>query len=198
MKKAILTAGIVAIVLAMAGADALARGGRRGRMRAGGPGMGPGAVSMLNLTADQQQQIVKLRAEHQVQVAPLLAELGVKRAELQTLWLAGGLDAGAVRDKSAEIEKLRSQLHEARVEHRLAVAGILTPVQRQQMARVRGYGFRGQGGQGMTMCNRHGGRGMGAGVGIGQRGGRGKGAGAGFGKGGGPARGGAGWGPGGW
>lgn len=190
MNKAISTAGIVAIVLTMAGADALARGGRRGRMRAGGPGMGPGAVAALNLTADQRQQLVKLRAEHQAQVAPLRAELGVKRAELQVLWVADELDAAAVRDKSAEIEKLRSRLHDSRVQHRLAVAAILTPEQRQQMARVRGHGPRGRGGPGMMMCNR--------------RGGRGKGAGFGFGRGDGPARGGAGWGqgagrgPGGW
>lgn len=154
MRRNWMIGALVLMVTALAAGDVLAKG--RGR---GGPGRGQGALggtgpgAGLDLTAEQQQRLAKLRAEHSAQMAETRAALQVKRTELRALWLADSPDRQAILAKQAEMEPLRAKLRQARVDHRLVVHTLLTPEQRVRWAdrpgRGRGMGPGcGQGGRG--------------------------------------------------
>lgn len=110
----------------------------------------PALPNIPELTEAQQQKLDNANITHIRAITPLRADIDVAETELEALWRAEKLDAKAITDKVRRISDLRAQLELANVNHRLAVAGVLSPEQRKAM------------GPGM----RHGRRGMGRGCGM--------------------------------
>jgi Spy/CpxP family protein refolding chaperone len=130
----------VAAAWLAAGAPAEAQG-RRGR----GPGWDQGRlVARLDLTADQARKVANLRAEHRKGQIQRRAALRVAQIELGELLGAAKLDEAAIKAKAHEIGDMQAAQLRARVEHRLAVAQVLTPEQRE---RARGLLAVGRGGR---------------------------------------------------
>lgn len=92
-----------------------------------------GHLKSLNLSQQQQQQISQMRSNMVTKTAPLRAQLEVKRAELRSLWLATTPNRGAIVAKHSEVDGLRRQLRNARIDFRLKVFSVLTPQQRSQL-----------------------------------------------------------------
>jgi len=86
----------------------------------------------LNLTADQREKIKALREEMRAKVRSIVTQLKAKRLEQKLLWRAPTLDRSVILTKMAEIDGLRKQMREARVDFRIAMSLVLTPIQRLQ------------------------------------------------------------------
>jgi Spy/CpxP family protein refolding chaperone len=112
-------------------------------------------IEMPELTAEQQGKMDAARIAAIRETAPLRADLEVKELELGAMWRADKLDANKILGKVREINDLRGRLAVAEANHRIAMAGILTPEQRKAMAPMRGMGRMGRGMKGKGM-----GRGM--------------------------------------
>jgi Spy/CpxP family protein refolding chaperone len=133
----------VFLQLAPAGAEAhsLRGRGRRGPAR---------LVDRLDLSAEQAREMRQLRSSHRKEQVRQRAALYVARLELADLLAAPKLDEAAIQAKAGEIGEKQAAQVRARVEHRLAVARILTPEQRERAQGMWGHG-RGHGrGRGMA------------------------------------------------
>jgi|GEM_PF-1531528 len=84
----------------------------------------------VDLTEDQEKQAAELRKARDREILGLTADLKVKIAELQKLVIEENPSRSAVGKKVDEIGALKTRIHKARVNHRLAVREILTPEQR--------------------------------------------------------------------
>ena len=165
MKRAWLTTGIVALVMAMALPLAFAQG-------RGGRGMGPDGcrgpkcvLKSLDLSADQQKAVDALRDQHRDVLKSLKAN--VKAAHEALRALAERDDATIADAEAAELAMF--QAHQAvqaeRRAHRAAILEILTPEQRAKVPNGWRLGLdRGPGmGPGMGHGMRHGMKGRGGG-----------------------------------
>jgi len=118
---------------------------------------------MPSFTAEQQQKIDALRTKTQAQLAPLQTKLATRREELRALWAAEKPDRATILRKVAEVDKLRQQMQEVRVDQELAFRALLTPEQQAARRGARpGVGPHGPGMGGMGMDHGHG-HGMGPG-----------------------------------
>lgn len=138
--KATVAAVAAAAVLMTAGAFGQAPGGMPpgpgGRPMMQGRGMGPmqgGPFAKLNLTDQQREQMQQLmQAERESN-----KELFGKMPELQRqLHEAIFLNNGDVNALARQINDLQAQMLQARIAHQKKVADILTPEQREQMAKM--------------------------------------------------------------
>jgi zinc resistance-associated protein len=147
MKKIATTAGVIALVAALAiPVYAYGRGWGRGR----GMGIGPGArqaplcYNVPNLTPEQSARLTELREQRDEEALPLKNELIAKRAELRNLWLQENPDEAAIKAKQQEINDLGNKLQGIISEYRLEAGKILTPEQRAQLQSPRpGWDYRG-------------------------------------------------------
>jgi Spy/CpxP family protein refolding chaperone len=103
------------------------RGGKRGGNR------GERLAKRLNLTPDQKEKLKGLREGMKSRVHPLREQLRAKRLELKLLWRKDAPDRATIMAKMHEMDELRKQLREARVDFRLGMNTLLTPTQRIQM-----------------------------------------------------------------
>jgi Spy/CpxP family protein refolding chaperone len=108
------------------------------------PGHG-GLVEGLSLTPEQTGEIRRLGAEHRKEQIRQRAALQVARLELAELLAAPTLDEKAIQAKAREIGEQQAAQVRARIEHRLGVARILTPEQRERAQRMSAWR---QGGRG--------------------------------------------------
>ena len=177
MKRTMIITGFAAVIVMLGTADLMAQGKGRG-MRQGPRAINSPVTPMVNLTAEQQLKIAKLRAEKIKKMASPQAQLQVLRSEMRAIWLSDSPDRKKIAAKQAKMDVVRKQLREIRMDFRLAVHRLLTPEQRAGFVNTIGPASRGFGrGRGMGPC----------GMGQGRRG---------WGRGGGG--GGRGWGGGGW
>ena len=171
MKKILL--GTLVLVLSLplaASAQGWGRGfgGGKGRGWERGYGPGPMALAALDLNAAQQKKIDELRAAHNQRLSDLRARLDVLRSEMAELWRADRPNRKAILAKHMEMDVLRRQMRDERVDFRLAVMDLLTTDQLERLKTWRGR--RGPGrGRGLGPC------GQGMGWGHGRGGGRGPG-----------------------
>lgn len=124
--------GLIAVALTVALAIPLAaqaKGHRRGHS---GRGEGRGIAS-LDLTPEQRERFKALRNELAERNAPVREQVQAKKAELQVLWSAEVPERNAILAKQEEIQRLRSELRVARVDHRLTALKMLTPEQRAEL-----------------------------------------------------------------
>jgi Spy/CpxP family protein refolding chaperone len=84
-------------------------------------------LSKLELSADQQKQVEKLKEGMMAKMLPIKAQIGVKVAEMKVLWLKDTPDKKAILAKYGEIETLRQVIREGRVDFKLAIHKMLTP-----------------------------------------------------------------------
>jgi Spy/CpxP family protein refolding chaperone len=89
-----------------------------------------GGSCLPNLTEEQQTQIEKSKLNLDKELLPLEADVDVKRAELDKLFLVEKPDKKAVYKKVDEIGVLQVQIEKIKVDHKLEVRALLTPDQR--------------------------------------------------------------------
>lgn len=90
----------------------------------------PHMKEMLQLTEEQQKKIETLKSALDKELLDLKADLRVKKAELEKLLIAENPSKTAIEKKIDEIGALRTRIHKALVNHKLAIREILTPEQR--------------------------------------------------------------------
>lgn len=124
---------------------ALAQRGNRPGRGDGGEWKAPRErmAERLNLSDEQQDKMQDLRREHQKQMLLHRGEMASLRAQMEAEFLSDSINEGKVKSLSAEISRLRSQMDESRLEHRLAMGKILTAEQREELQSFRGAGRRG-------------------------------------------------------
>jgi len=135
--------GILAAAICLSAGPLAEAQGPRGR----GLGKGHGRLAALDLTADQTREIRDLRVEFRKAQIQRRAALQVARVELGELLAAPKLDEGAIKAKARALGELQAAQVRARVEHRLAVAQVLTPEQRERARDLLADGRRGRGGR---------------------------------------------------
>jgi Spy/CpxP family protein refolding chaperone len=144
---AVLVAGSVALAGGWGAEGKRGMGrGMGGGMGAGmgscnGPGMmgaGGGALSRLDLTEQQTEQLRALDETFQAEAGPLREELAAKRDEMRALRAGGGVDADTLQEKRQALQALRAELEEKALEHRSNKQGLLTAEQQEKLATLRG------------------------------------------------------------
>lgn len=132
-----------------------------------GFGRGDCSAFIPDLTEEQEAQIVKLRNKHLRKAELKRAEIGEKRARLNSLRLAENQDVNAIDKTIDEMTSLQASLMKAREAHRRELRALLSADQKVWFDANAGQG-RGQGfgnGQGGMRGNRQGIRGNGQGRG---------------------------------
>ena len=102
----------------------------RGQMDFDGLGRGfSGLADRLDLTVEQQLELLKIRKEYATQVLDLRLELQQKMLELRQLWNADELDEEAIAQKAGEVAALRVRLTKAEEALAEKEKQVLTPEQ---------------------------------------------------------------------
>ena len=121
--------------------------GFHGRMGTMEPGQR--MFANLNLTDEQQSQILDMRLQHQKEMLPVRTELQGKMDELRLLKIDKNPNLRRIDGKIDEISKIRTKLQKARVRHQMEVRKILTTEQQKifdsKMLSGRGNGKFGRG-----------------------------------------------------
>ena len=157
------TAAACVIALTAAGASAAKPKAKAGPAFGQMGGRGGGMMMRLGLDDKQRDAFTKLRKAKHSQVVSLRAQLDLKKAELNMLWLQHSLDRAAILAKKDEMRAVHAKIDTINVDFRLNVAKMLTPEQRVMFLQRSGRGHNGWG------KGRHGGRGFGK-RGFGKRG----------------------------
>ena len=116
------------IVMALAGLAVFAMGA----ISQPGPGERWKSIhDELGLSDQQEEQIEKLRSDHQKTMIDQRGRIATARVELRDLLRAEALDRPAIDKKMQEIANLEVKAHSARLDHWAAVNKILTPEQQK-------------------------------------------------------------------
>lgn len=119
-----------------------------------GMGRGGGMMEMLDLDSATAAKVAKLHDEHQKDRIALRAKLETARVEFRAAMRKDPVDEKSALSRQKEVSSIREQLQTSALEHRFAVAKLLTPEQRKLfmdhagrggMTGGEGYGF-GRGG----------------------------------------------------
>lgn len=137
-----LTAG-AALVLGLTATQAFAQAGPGGEPEAAAGQGRPQRGAWLGLSDAQKASMKALRQAKRAAAQPLRAQMQVKRAELNALWLAADVDKGAVLRVMGELRHIKAQLDEAQVDFKLSALQLLTPEQRVKFLERSGRGKRG-------------------------------------------------------
>ncbi|OHB25410.1 MAG: hypothetical protein A2X84_14165 [Desulfuromonadaceae bacterium GWC2_58_13] len=148
MKKQILTMSLLT-VFALTGsiyavhADPLA-GRMMGEMRGGGMGDGSGSgrhlakmARVLDLSEDQQTQILAIVEEERTKTEPLRRQMAENRDQLRQLTHADTFDEAAVRALAAKKAEIGAELMVSRARTQNRIQAQLTPEQRLLAEKVR-------------------------------------------------------------
>lgn len=108
----------------------LGRGAKFGPCLGYGPGMANWTPAGINFTEEQLEKLQSLRTDFFEETLELRNQIQVKAMELRKLWTADELDDETILAKTREVSKLREQLQEKAIRHRLGVANVLTKEQR--------------------------------------------------------------------
>jgi len=134
MKKRITIVGTLVALLALA----LTTTALAGRGRHDGRGRGPGGDRMdemtaaLNLSAEQQKQVEKLKGDMKANADKNRDRMRTAHEKMKGEWQKDTIDKNAIRAIQKELHGLKGQMGEARLEFMLAMNDILTKEQRAQ------------------------------------------------------------------
>jgi len=150
LRRTIVGAGLIILLLASTGAMAAGWGGGFGK---GVKGEAGGRICHrswhwhgLDLTPEQEEQILALRQEFHKKSLPLRQDLQRLRLELRRLWLEEKPDEAAINAKLAEMTPLKIELRAMALETWAEIKKILTPEQLEKLESARGRVFqRGKG-----------------------------------------------------
>jgi Spy/CpxP family protein refolding chaperone len=92
-----------------------------------------GLVDRLDLTVEQQHELLMIRREYAPQILDLRLELQQKMLELQQLWNADELDEEAIAQKAGEVAALRVRLTKAEEALAEKEKQVLTPQQLEKL-----------------------------------------------------------------
>ena len=104
-----------------------------------------GWLKELNLSPDQIQKIRQIRSQYQGRLTQQRQAVQQAQQELKEL-MAGNASTEQVRQKFEQVQRLRQELADTRMESMLAIRKVLNPEQRQKLAelmRQRGNGLGG-------------------------------------------------------
>jgi len=155
---------ILAVLLIMSG-SAFAQRGQRMQADRGKTAMQDGRIRMgmhdgrnrldavLDLSEEQKEEMVSLRANHQKDMRYQQNLLGEKNAKLRTLLSAPERDKTAIENTIDDISEMKGELMKKQIGNREEMKSILTP---EQVKKLESLGFgngmrqglRGKGGQG--------------------------------------------------
>jgi Spy/CpxP family protein refolding chaperone len=100
----------------------------------GGPGWGRGgALSQLDLTSEQQQQIAKIQEEMRAKNWSAMGELRAEQYKLRSLYNADKPDANAIAEQQKKVDELRRGLIKSRIDAHNQMAAVLTKEQREEL-----------------------------------------------------------------
>jgi Spy/CpxP family protein refolding chaperone len=85
----------------------------------------------LNLTADQEKQLAKLRLDSQKKMARIQSGIRLLQLDIKELWMNEKPDRAAIEKKMREISDLRHQAKVNQLDRHFAVMGVLTPEQQK-------------------------------------------------------------------
>jgi Spy/CpxP family protein refolding chaperone len=123
------------------------RPGGPGRGLAGGGLLSPRVVERLDLTGAQREQVTAIVRGARDEAAPVRQQLRASHRALRQAMLASTPHTGAIATLTAEVERLRQQVHAIHVKATTTVAAVLTAEQREQLRsatqRRRGRSVRG-------------------------------------------------------
>lgn len=106
-----------------------AEGGEFGKRAKRGHGF-ERMAQKLGLDEAQTTQLKDLKTAQRATFKPLRQQVRAKHDELKALWMTPNPSKAAILAKMAEIQSIKAQLAEARVDFKLSVLPILTPEQR--------------------------------------------------------------------
>jgi Spy/CpxP family protein refolding chaperone len=104
-----------------------------------------GWLKDLNLSSEQIQKIRQIRGQYQGRLTQQRQAVQQAQQELKEL-MAGNASTEQVRQKFEQVQRLRQEQTNTRMESMLAIRGVLNPEQRQKLAdlmRQRGSGIGG-------------------------------------------------------
>lgn len=134
MKSLISSLGILAVAGLAVAAPAYADGFRG----PGGYGHGAGILRAVGLTDPQREQIRQIMANHRPEFQRLGGELRSAREALTTkLYGPGPVSAADIAPLAQQIDQVRAQLTQQRLQVALEIRNILTPEQVAKAAQVR-------------------------------------------------------------
>jgi Spy/CpxP family protein refolding chaperone len=124
----------VAIIIAQAGQGPTPGPGRRGP-GFGGPGLF--GLRIAELSDAQREQVRAVMERHEDETRPLWEQQRTARFALEDAILAGSIDEGTIRQKSAELGSVDAELAVVRARIHAEVMTLLTREQQQQLQEQR-------------------------------------------------------------
>ncbi|AUC60252.1 hypothetical protein AA637_03360 [Cyanobacterium sp. HL-69] len=92
-------------------------------------------IEELNLTSEQQQQMVEIKNKYEPQMTNLREEIRTERQALRIM-MNNNQSADAIRAKNQTISNLTQQMRELGFETMLEMREVLTPQQREQLSQI--------------------------------------------------------------
>ena len=136
MKRLTITAAVAILIASFATvASAGDRGRGRGHHMKGDHGMR--LFGQLDLTADQQAAIQKIRTETRADMQPLRNEVRDLRDEMREEWGTVAPDEQRILALHKQIHAIKGQMGVLRIEARVDTLNVLTPEQREQLATLK-------------------------------------------------------------
>ena len=136
-----LVAGLVIIFLTAALVIVQAEQPGRGGSAFGGPGrsFGPGlfGLRLADLSETQREQVRAILERHETETRSLWEQQRTARSALEDSIVASPGDEGAIRQKSAELGSVDSELAVVRARMHAEVMTLLTPEQQQELQQDR-------------------------------------------------------------
>jgi len=168
--------GLLAVAVALVAGVALAQGGLWCPWFPGKPNADT-LQKQFGLTPEEAQKVTELHQKAADRLAKLRTEMATQQQEWRSLWGADKLDEKAIRAKFRELERLRTELHEAQLDLQLELRKALPADKWARLAPPAGAGLGPAWGGGFGLGPGGGrgpaGRGWGRGMGWGPRDGRG-------------------------
>jgi Spy/CpxP family protein refolding chaperone len=132
-KEIVMKTLVIAALIALVSVSYAQTPERRGAGYGSGQGRGggEGMMEMLDLDSATAAKVAKLRDEHQKDRIALRAKLETARVEFRAAMRKDPVDEKAALSKQKEVASVREQLQTSALEHRFAVAKLLTPEQRK-------------------------------------------------------------------
>lgn len=84
----------------------------------------------LNLTADQQQKVKKIKSEFKGKIKPLKTKMKAMHAKVEKLFVDGTDEA--LRTEHKNVVEFKPQIHAVKFEKMMAIRALLTPEQRKK------------------------------------------------------------------
>ncbi len=136
MKKAIpmALAAVVFISAAYAQGPCMGYHGKEGM----GPGMmhemrGEMGLEMLDLSAEQHDEIKAIKTETQKKIIPVKADIELKQIDLRNAMDVDDPNRNKIMQLTKEISDLKLKIKQTKIDQKLRIHAMLTPEQREQM-----------------------------------------------------------------